>query len=73
MTSIAEDAINTIVQDAPNAPAAQLAEAAAETVENPTPGSILADIETIISVYHEIKIKLAGVHPTVAAILKALL
>lgn len=73
MTSIAEDAINTIAADAPNAPAAQLAAAAVKTVVSPTPESILADIETVMSVFKEIKGKLAGVHPSVINILKALL
>lgn len=73
MTSILENVINEISQEEPNSPAAQLAEAAVNTAENPTPESIMADIETLISVFREIKVKLSGVHPGLITIFKALL
>lgn len=73
MTSIAEDAINTIAKDAPNAPIAELAEAAAKTVESPTPLVILSDLELLHSLYTQIKAKLAGTHPKLIDILKAML
>lgn len=73
MTSILENVINEVAKEAPNAPVAQLAEAAVNTVVSPTPESILADIETIFSIVKEVKAKLAGVHPSVAAIFKALI
>lgn len=54
----------------PSAPAVQVANAALQTVANPSVGNIVADIELALSLIKDLKVKLTGVHPSVVALIK---
>ncbi len=73
MTSLAETVIADAAQAAPEVPALQAAEAAAETVIDPSPSNILNDIETVLHIVKELKVKLAGTHPSLLELIKAML
>lgn len=64
--------VDDVLAVAPTAPVVELAGAAIATAADPTPSTILADIELITTVAKELRAKLANVHPSLVAILKAL-
>ena len=58
---------------AKDAPIVEIAEAVAETVTNPTPEQIITDVELIISLIKQLRAALANTHPSILAVVKALL
>lgn len=56
-----------------DAPIIQAAEAIETTIANPSPSNIVADIELAIDLVKQFKANIAGLHPSVINIIKALL
>jgi hypothetical protein len=73
MTNLVEKVMAEIEKYAPNIPIIQIVEAIIETIENPVEEMIIADIQMIMLVYTEVKMKLKGIHPDFVNILKALI
>lgn len=67
---------NTVLNAAealdPNAPVVQAAEAVVATAADPSPEVILADLTTAHNIIAEFKAKMAGLHPSISNLLKAL-
>jgi hypothetical protein len=72
MNTIEKEVLAAATTVAPDAPAIQVANAAIATAANPSAANILADLELVIALVKKFKADLAGVHPTVAAIVKEL-
>jgi hypothetical protein len=72
MNKVEQDAVAMANQVDQNAPILQVAEAAVSTVLNPGPASIVADLELAVTLVQEFKAKLAGMHPSVLNLVKAL-
>ncbi len=53
-------------------PVIAVAEAAIETVNNPSPTTILADIELVMSLTKQLKIAINGKHPILLELIKAI-
>lgn len=66
----------TLIQAAqtidPTAPIVEAASAAIETVANPSPENILADLELAISLVKQFRAAMANLHPSVINIVKEL-
>lgn len=71
-----DTAVNDVVEVAnevaPEAPITQAVEAAVETAADPSVLNIVSDLELAHTLITEVKAKLAGLHPTVANLLKAI-
>jgi hypothetical protein len=57
----------------PNAPAVQVAAAAASTAADPSPANLIADVELALSLFKSFKASLSGLHPTVWNVIKLLI
>lgn len=73
MNTVEKDALAVANQLDPSAPVVEAANAALATAVDPSVGNIVSDIELVFSLVKEIKAKLAGVHPTVLAVFKAMI
>lgn len=71
MNQLETAALNAAETIAPDSPALEVAEAAISTVANPSPESILADIQLAIKLIKKLK-ALAAQHPHVSDIVKAI-
>ena len=73
MTSeVVNEVLNAAQEVAPNAPVVEAAVAAVSTVADPSPANLLADVELAYKLIQQFKADIAGLHPTVGNILKAL-
>ena len=73
MTQLANDILQAANAIDPNAPAVQIAEAAINTVANPSAENILADAELAINLVKQLKTALSGTHPSVSKLVKSLI
>ena len=63
---------NAVEQALPDSPVVQVAEAVAATVADPSPLNIMNDLQLALNLAKKLKAKLAGMHPSVTDIIKAL-
>ena len=56
----------------PNSPAAQIVQAAVETIASPNPVKLVEDIALAVKLANEIKSRLSDSHPSVLSFLKSL-
>lgn len=64
--------VNAVDSVAPNVPAVEVAAAAVSTAADPSPSNILADIELVVGLVKQLKVALAGKHPSLLEIVKAI-
>ena len=57
--------LNAAETIAPESPVLKVAEAALQTASNPTPSTILSDVELAVGLVKDFKAKIAGLHPSV--------
>lgn len=72
MSTIESEVVAAVASVAPSSVAVQAAEAVISTTADPSPLNIVADLELAIKLVSEFKTKLAGLHPSIANIIKAL-
>jgi hypothetical protein len=73
MNDVAKEVEAAANEVLPNSPLVEAASAILNTVENPSPENIIADVELAISLVKQVKAHLDGVHPSLLELLKALL
>jgi len=73
MNTIETEIVNAANEIAPNAPIVEAAVAVATTIADPTPVNILADLELALALVKQFKANIAGLHPSILNIIKALL
>lgn len=73
MTDVVNEALSVAETIDPNAPAIEIASAAINTAEAPTTANIVADVELAISLVKKLQDSLAGTHPTVMKVVKAII
>src|ERR1700674_4702385 len=73
MANTIESVINKLSPDSHDVPAEQIAEVVMSATTDPSPAALLADLETMLAVIKEVRVKLAGVHPTILNMFKALI
>ena len=73
MNQLENNVLNAAEQIAPNSPVVEAAGAVVATIADPeSPSTILADLELAITLVKQFKAKIAGLHPSVINIVKAL-
>jgi hypothetical protein len=72
MDKVLSDAVQAVSQVDPQSVAVQAVEAAVTTAADPSPMAIVSDLELAYTLLAEFKAKIAGLHPSVANIFKAL-
>jgi hypothetical protein len=73
MTNVINEILEVGQEVIPNAPAVQAVAAISETIANPNPVNIVADIELATNLVTQLKANLAGTHPSIMGLIKALL
>jgi hypothetical protein len=72
MNAIENEVLAVAQEVDPAAPIVQAAEAVVATVADPSALTIVSDLEAAHSIIADFKAKMAGLHPTVANLFKAL-
>ena len=72
MNANEEKVLNVAESLDPNAPIVQATEAVVETIADPSPETIVADLMTAHSIIAEFKAKMSGLHPSIYNLFKAL-
>lgn len=73
MTSPIVDAVvNAAAEAAPDSPAVEAAAAVVATIASPSPETILADLEAAHKIIADFKARMAGLHPSIRNLLKAI-
>lgn len=71
MNELEKNALEAVEELVPTAPAVEVAEAAVNTITNPSVENLMADIKLAYDLVKEFKTKLAGLHPSVLNLIKA--
>lgn len=72
MNKVVDGVMTAVSAIDPNAPMLKAAEAVIATVANPSPSTLVADFALALQLVEELKEKLAGTHPSIINIVKAL-
>ena len=73
MNTVESDVLAVANQVAPQSPAVEAIQAVADTIADPSPTNIIADVELALKLAKKLKVALSNMHPTVTNVIKALL